>query len=69
MKKQLLLILLVLTLGTQDGIICLKSGTIPVQSFGISAASFPAPDRRALETGIPVSSSEALQGLLEDFLS
>lgn len=67
--KLLLFILLVLTLGIQDGNLCLKSDGNPVQNYGISAELFPESDRAALEDGIGVSSGEALQGLLEDYLS
>lgn len=69
MKNRLSLLFLVLTLGTQNGNVCLKSSGIPVQTFAIPEAVFPSSDREALENGISVSSSEALQGLLEDYLS
>lgn len=69
MNQIFALALLVLTLGSESGNLCLKSSGIPIQDYAIPEAVFPFADQQALETGIPAASPEGLQGLLEDFLS
>lgn len=69
MMQMILSCLLVLSLGTEKGNLCLKSDGFPLKVLGIPASVFPEKDQIALDQGIPVFSSDTLQALLEDYLS
>lgn len=60
-----------LFLGTSNGYLALwETGSPqPKQRYPFPIALFSDEDRTALETGIPVSSPEALARLMEDYLS
>lgn len=73
MKKRVCAILLLLSLylGLHNGYIALwrEGEPEPVQVFPYRAALYPKLDQAALEKGIPISDTETLKKLLEDFLS
>ena len=58
-------------LGNYNGYIALwKEGSQkPLQVYPYSIRALPPADQARLETGIPVTSQEQLQMLLEDYLS
>lgn len=58
-------------LGSYNGYVApWKTGdSQPVQVFPYSVQSLPPADQIRLETGIPITSSEQLQMLLQDYLS
>ena len=72
-RKEHLYIITVLSLilGTWKGYVALFEKEInePVQIFSCPVSSLPAEDQQQLEKGITVRTEQALQQLLEDYLS
>ena len=65
------ILLLGMLLGSYKGYGALfdKGASEPKQIFPYAVSSLPAADQEALENGIPVRNHEALDRLLEDYLS
>ena len=65
------LLLIGLYLGTYHGHIALfdREKTQPVEVFPYLAENYPQHDQQALQKGIPVTSRDHLEKLLEDFTS